>query len=130
MATNGRQDRRIHGPLRLGNINDASHISGHSLYAQEAKMVLLQADTRSLRDAPEWLSAKEAIALGGYGHPLYGTPRKATRVSHNTSHGESLSMLSGLQVAQLIANRMSEPFYTTYLTPRVPNHLIACELKT
>ena len=52
MTMNGLHYRRIHGPLRLGNINDASHISGHSLYAQEAKMVLLQADSLSVRDAP------------------------------------------------------------------------------
>ena len=58
--------------------------------------------------------------MEGYGHPLYSTGRKATRVSHSTSHGESLAMLDGIQVAQLIASRNSEPFFSHYVCPRIP----------
>ena len=61
-------------------------------------------DAFDMRHTAEWLSPQDTVHLEGHGHPLYSTGRKATRVSHSTSHGESLAMLNGTQVAQLIAN--------------------------
>ena len=50
---NGLHFRRLCPPLKLLNINDASHVSGSSLYAQEAKMVLLCEDRGSPRQTEE-----------------------------------------------------------------------------
>ena len=83
-------------------------------------MVLLMKDFFKVRGSSEWIGAQDAQQMEEYGHPLYPTGRKATRVSHSTNHGESLAMLNGLQVAQLIANRISEPFFSHYLCPRIP----------
>ena len=41
--------------------------------------------------------------------------RKATRVSHSTSHAEALSAIGTTQVAQLIANRLTEPFASFFM---------------
>ena len=101
---NGLHFNRLQTPLRVTAINDSSHVPGTSLYAQVAKMVMLMSDSYDVRSAPEWIGPEEATKLEGFGHPLYSTGRKATRVSHSTSHGESLAMLNGTQVAQLIAN--------------------------
>ena len=83
-------------------------------------MVMLMSDSYDVRSAPEWIGPEEASHLESYGHPLYSTGGKTTRVSHNTSHGESLAMLNGTQVGQLIANRVSEPFFHYYLCQRIP----------
>ena len=83
-------------------------------------MALLMSDHYQVCGSAEWIGAEYAQQMEGHGHQLYSTGRKATRVSRSTSHGESLAMLNGIQVAQLIANRISEPFFSHYLCPRVP----------
>ena len=77
---------RLALPLKVCAVNDTSHVSGTSLYAQEAKMVLLMNDHYQVRGSAEWIGAEYAQQMEGYGHPLYSTGRKATRVSHSASH--------------------------------------------
>ena len=71
---------------------------------------------------------KEALHVGGYGHTLYFTARKAARVSHSTSHAETNACVGGLQVAQLISSRMTELFATQITgSPARPRQLLELE---
>ena len=108
---NGLHFKYLAGPLRVLAISDASHVSRTSLHAQEGRMVVLTRDPVGTRLLPEWISEDSTNPISAYGHPLFISGRKAQRVSHSTSHAESLSVLGGVQVAQLIANRLTEPFY-------------------
>ena len=94
---NGLHFRKLAFPIRLLSITDASHVSKSTLHAQEAKMVLLTTDP-GVRHHSEWVNSSEVTVHSGYGHPLYNTARKATRVSHSTSHGEGLGVLAGAQM--------------------------------
>ena len=122
-TSNGLLFKRLVGPLKLFNINDASHVSGSSLYAQEGKMVILVEGKHNPRCLDEWLDETTIRKFESHAHPLYVTARRATRVSHSTSHGEALAMLGGVQVAQFIANRYSEPFYKSFLNVSPPTPL-------
>ena len=44
----------------------------------------------------EWLNHEEALDVGGYGHPLFFSARRAQRVSHSASHAETLAGVWGL----------------------------------
>ena len=112
---NGLHFGKLTPPLRVVGIGDAGQASKRSLYAQEGKLVLLMSDVNTPDCTQEWLSATQATNLGGMGHPLFHSGKKATRVSHSTSHAEALSAIGTTQVAQLISNRMSEPFAATIL---------------
>lgn len=111
------RDRKVNGlhfsnltmPLKIVGIGDAGQASKRSLYAQEGKLVLLMSDSQEVAEH-EWLSASQAKALEGVGHPLFHSGKKATRVSHSTSHAEALSAIGTTQMAQLVSNRMTEPF--------------------
>ena len=101
--------------MRIVGIGDAGQASKRSLYAQEGKLVLLMSDLHTPECTSEWLNASSAARLGGMGHPLFHSDKKATRVSHSTSHAEALSAIGTTQVAQLISNRLSEPFAAVIL---------------
>ena len=120
---NGLHFRRLAGPLRCLSITDASHVSKATVHAQEAKLVLLTEDKVDLRGADQWLSASTVHKLEGFAHPLYTGARKATRVSHSTSHGEALGVLGGLQIAQLVVNRWTEPYCEVLFGITVPRPL-------
>ena len=78
-------------------------------------MVLLMSDRPRVAQWDEWMPADAARELGGYGHPLHTTGKKSTRVSHSSSHSESVAATTTTQVAQLIAMRITEPFARIFL---------------
>ena len=109
---NGLHFHKITPPFRLIAIGDCGHVTGTSLYAQEGKLVRLMHDPGNIRQLPEWTNtAQISTEWDGHAHSMYGTSRKATRVSHSTSHGEALTQLGTIQIAQLIANRLTEPYH-------------------
>ena len=58
----------------------------------------------------EWLESRYRHLLEGYGHPIYFSARKATRISHSTSHAETLSAVGCTQTAALVSHRFTEVF--------------------
>ena len=58
--------------------------------------------------ASEWCSDEEALLHGGVAHVVYAHGCKAKRVSYSTSHGETLSMVNGLESSKLCMLRLAE----------------------
>jgi hypothetical protein len=113
---NGLHFRRLRFPLRLVSVNDASHASKRSGYPYEGKIVLLMSESDvDFGSSGEWYRTADSQSFTGYGHPLYFTARKASRVSHSTSHAETNACVGGLQVAQLVSSRITEMFAPMYL---------------
>ncbi len=125
-TNNGLHFHRLPFPLRSVGISDAGHATRRSTYAQEGRMVLIMHDSQKAQTQEEWILGKEASYLGGHGHPLFFGGKKATRVSHSTSHSEALSFSGTTQIAQLVAQRMTEPFAKDILRIDIlkPSHLI------
>ena len=105
-------------PLRVVGVSDCGHATKRSSYAYEGKIVMMMSD--HIKDSSaEWLPARLAQRLlAGKGHPLFFSARRATRVSHSTSHAETLSCVGCSQVAILIATRLTE-IYAQLLLPGV-----------
>ena len=126
---NGLHYRYIHGPVRVLSIADAGQATRKSVYAQEGRIVGLASDRIPCGEWNEWTSGKPIRELEGPLHPYFYSGKKASKTSHSTSHAESNSAISTLQMASLVAHRLSEPFMSEYLgkalTPRV---LLACQL--
>jgi hypothetical protein len=112
---NGLHFRYVPFPLRVCGISDSSYTTKTTVYAQEAKLVVLMTDRTRVSDCTEWNEGSDAQRHAGYGHPLYFKAGKAQRVSHSTSHSESLAAVGTTQMAQLIAMRYGEPFVQTFL---------------
>ena len=106
---NGLHDRKVQFPLRVVGVGDAGHASKKSSYSYEGKMVLLMHDNMPGTDH-EWLVGRDAAVLGGYAHCLWFSARRSQRVSHSTSHAETLAAVGTSQVAQLVAARITELF--------------------
>jgi hypothetical protein len=108
---NGLHFHRLPFPLKAVGIGDAGHATKKTVYAQEGRFVLLMHDSSSaVPQNTEWIESSTASTLSGHGHPLFFSGKSASRVSHSTSHAESLVAVGTTQIAQLIANRMTEPF--------------------
>eukprot|EP00959_Pyramimonas_sp_CCMP1952_P124488 2603116-Pyramimonas_sp.AAC.1 len=69
-------------------------------------------------DTPEWITGQDLSKVGGYAHTLFFSARKASRVSHSTSHAETLSAIGCTYMGQLIAARLTELFCQMVLPPR------------
>ena len=94
---------------RIGSVADSSHASRKSSYAFEGNLVLLQpemwAEAQSLADHQKTLIASRVPGLSGKVHPLHVKSQQAKRLSHNTSHAESLSQMICSVVAECVAMR-------------------------
>jgi hypothetical protein len=100
------------GPMCLVAISDASFSSSSTSYAIEGSLVVL----RSALAEDQQASEKQGSFLSGRCHLLYHHSQKAKRVSHSTSHAESLSLYGVLTNAEQIAERLTElaaPFAPT-----------------
>ena len=126
---NGLHFRKLAPPFRLANYNDSSHVSNHSLHPQEGRGIFLMTDPKVLRRLPEWVDIKACECFEGHANPLFSSAKKATRVSHSTSHGESLAFLGGAQIAQLLANRLTEPFTKVLFDMANPSPLQMLEIQ-
>ena len=102
-------------------VADAGHASKRSNYPYEGKLVLLMHDSFGRAATQEWLKGPASAALGGDGHVLFFSARRASRISHSTSHAETLSAIGCTQVAHLISGRLSEIFLAPRLLGRSPS---------
>ena len=93
---------------RLVCIHDASAASKGRNYAQEGVLVCMMDDNFVNEKASEWCSDEEALRHGGVAHVIYAHGCKAKRVSYSTSHGETLSMVNGLESSTLCMLRLAE----------------------
>ena len=93
---------------RLVCIHDASAASKGRNYAQEGVLVCMMDDNFVNEKASEWCSDEEALLHGGVAHVIYAHGCKAKRVSYSTSHGETLSMVNGLESSTLCMLRLAE----------------------
>ena len=97
-------------PLRLVAVADCGHASKKSCYPYEGMAVLLMHDSFGRRRPGEWSSGAAASSLGGSGHVVYFSARRAKRISHSTSHAETLAAVGCTQIAQLVSARITEIF--------------------
>ena len=91
-------------PLTLLAISDASFSTSSTSYAVEGSVVVL----RQAIPEEDHASEKPGSFLSGPCHLLYHHSQKAKRVSHSTSHAESLSQYGVLTAAEQIAERFTE----------------------
>ena len=115
MDLNGLHFHVLEWPLRIVSIADCGHATKKSCYPYEGKLVLIMSDKTSKIDATEWMESSHRHLLEGHGHPIYFSARKATRISHSTSHAETLSAVGCTQTAQLVSHRITEVFAQTLL---------------
>ncbi|CAJ1452331.1 unnamed protein product [Effrenium voratum] len=111
----GLHHRRFHSKhQRIVAIHDASSATkGRDDAMQEGILVLLMDDIWHGREIPPHQICKEeeTVRHGGVGHVLYAHGCKAKRISYSTSHSETLSAASAMEIATLVRLRMSEVDY-------------------
>ena len=112
----------LQGPLVLLAISDASFSTSSTSYAVEGTAVVL----RSTQGLPTSHGSFDASALTGPCHLLLAQAKKAKRVSHSTSHAESLALYSVLQFAETVAMRLTETTFPQLYAPSM-NDLILME---
>jgi hypothetical protein len=82
-------------PLRLLDVSDASYATKKTSYAIEGQLNLLTQETAfKLKPGSNELSPsdfRQFLCSAGPAHPLFGSGKTAKRISHSTSHAESLS---------------------------------------
>ena len=129
MEMNGLHFRRLQFPLRICSIADCGHATKKSCYPYEGKLVLIMEDKTDQINTEEWLESQHRHLLEGYGHPIYFSARKATRISHSTSHAETLSAVGCTQTAALVSHRMTEVFAQTLLNKQryTPTDLLSLQ---
>ena len=95
--------RKLAAPLCLMAIADSSFSTKSTSYAVEGTMSVL-------KSAPEVLTpdTKSAKVWAGQCHLLCHHSGKAKRISHSTSHAESLAAYSTLSTTEQVAERLTE----------------------
>ena len=107
---------KLQPPYRALVISDASHASSKTVYAKEGQLILLTSDEASARHphTAAYLSPAQLNDLmSGPSQLLYYSSKKSSRVSHSTSHAESLGSHTALANGELISARFSE-LYSPY----------------
>ena len=115
---------RLQGPLAVFSISDSSFSTSSTSYAVEGNAVLLMPLHKCLQTNA--YTELNSATLSTHCHLLAAQSKKAKRVSHSTSHAESLSMYSGLQLAETVAMRYTETQFPFCYSPTVEN-LISIE---
>ena len=93
------------------SVADASSANKVSNYATEGTAVCLAQDkVKEINtDHLDYLEQQSVGLLGGKMHLLIGLAQKSKRISHSTSHGETLATAKTIPLAQLTAIRLTEP---------------------
>ena len=119
--------RPITPPFVILDIDDASHGSRSTSYAQEGGIQGLTTDF----GFGEYNGEIHHTTMASLSRPLHviiASTCKSGRISHSTSHGETLAGVRGIQTAQLVALRLTEVYYSTlYQQPR--SHHVFLELE-
>ena len=98
-------------PLRLLDISDASHAGKRTSYAIGQIDILTTETGLQLRPGNNELTAAELqkfLSSSDAAHPLSGSGKTAKRISHSTSHAESLAKNSSSGHASMKAMRLTE----------------------
>jgi hypothetical protein len=107
---------KIDGPKRALGIGDASFASSKSSYAIEGNLAGIAPDFAELREpARRDYCSKETLTTDF--HVLVHSSRKAKRISHNTSHAESLANYAVCTHLEMIQLRQTEMHSQYQLTP-------------
>eukprot|EP00971_Amphidinium_carterae_P349209 6490899-Amphidinium_carterae.1 len=85
-------------PYRLQVITDASFATRRTSYALQGVILCLMEDRPGV----------EANLTYGFAHVLHASGSRAKRVSHSTSHAESLAAYAGISLAESVAMRFTE----------------------
>eukprot|EP00971_Amphidinium_carterae_P114418 2267140-Amphidinium_carterae.1 len=85
-------------PLKIQVITDASFATKRTAYALLGVLVMITSESC------------DAKAPRGTAHIIHGSGGRAKRISHSTSHAESLAMYTGISIAESLAMRFTELF--------------------
>ena len=114
---NGLHYQPLDLPIRIACVSDCGHASKKSVYPFEGKFVFIMADHLPRQQSNEqWYKDHSAASFGGTAHIIYFSAKRASRISHSTSHAETLSAVGCSQVGHLVAQRLSELFLPFALT--------------
>ena len=98
-------------PFRAVSVADAGHASKASSYAHEGALALIMSDVDvELVPKSDVVDYDSIRRLSGPAHAVGSFSRKSRRISHSTSHAETVVAVACLQLTQLIATRITE-FY-------------------
>jgi len=103
---------RISLPIRVLGVTDASAASKKSNHATEGKIVGISHDgVPSISvDKTDYMDKScEISRLGSALHMVIGSGNISKRISHSTSHAETLSCAALIPMGQLVAMRIAEP---------------------
>ena len=103
--------RRMTGPYRIVVVTDASSANKTSSFATEGIVIGLCPDRLSniKVDKTDYLDETLVPTLTGYFHILHASSQKSKRISHSTSHAETLAAAKGIPMGQIIGLRLTEP---------------------
>jgi hypothetical protein len=120
---------RLTPPRRVVCISDASSPNKTSDFATEGIVVGICEDRLDALDCDkdDYLDSSHVPLLGGKLHILAASSQKSKRISHSTSHAETLASAKAIPLAQLVAMRCSEPEFS--LTMRNSSPLSVLELQ-
>jgi len=93
---------KLEGPVSILAVSDASFSTKSTSYAIEGTAVFLRPRL------PDNVGTASASAFSSYVHMLAHHSGKAKRISHSTSHAESLAHYSVLTQAEQVAERFTE----------------------
>ena len=110
------------GPYRILVVTDASSANKTSSFATEGIIIGLCPDKLShIRvDKTDYLDETLVPTLTGDFHILHASSQKSKRVSHSTSHAETLAAAKGIPMGQIIGLRLTEPEVVHTYTVRRP----------
>jgi len=111
---------KLHPPLRVVTVSDASSANSTSNYATEGSCVLLGEDRLPsfTTEKGDWLSEKDVATQSGRFHNLGLYSSKAKRVSYSTSHAETNAAAKTIPMGGLLSLRYTEPEYAVILKRR------------
>ena len=103
--------RHMTGPYRIVVVTDASSANKTSSFATEGIVIGLCPDRLSniKVDKHDYLDETLVQTLSGEFHVLHASSQKSKRISHSTSHAETLAAAKGIPMGQIIGLRLCEP---------------------
>ena len=97
-------------PLVVLSLSDASFSTSSTAYAVEGVTILLSS-AQFMRCLVPARTQYTASVMNGFAHLLVAGSHKAKRISHSTSHAESLACYNALGSAEVLAARLTEAWW-------------------
>ena len=105
----------LEDPYRIVSVSDASHATKSTSYAHEGQLIMLMSDITPRVDKNGFIPLEDSWKIGGYCHVIASSGHKSKRISNSTSHAETLSCVTSSLTAQMIALRITEILYGSWL---------------